>query len=179
MFNHLLQISSFKSGPQNYTTPVWAIIVFTILFTGVHGYALSFTPGNELVRMFIASFVKVVVLGVVMLGWMRSVKVSEFFKSTLMLFIFVSLLAEIVKLPLTTLIRDAKLTSDVTTAAILSIPLIAVTIWQYLVWYYGLNQVAGRTKAEVIAVIICFVLVSEVAGYVTSMVGMDLQGFEE
>lgn len=63
MLNNLLQIASFKSGPQNFTTGIFAVIVVALLFTGVQGYALSLSPGNELIRMFVASFLKVLVLG--------------------------------------------------------------------------------------------------------------------
>jgi len=177
MFNHLLQIASFKSGPQHFSTPVWALIVFIILFTGVQGFSLSLSPGNEMIRMFVASFLKMVVLGIVLLGWMRSVHISTHFKSTFMMIVFISLLAEIVKLPLTTMIRDAKLTSDVTIAAVLSIPLIGVAIWQYAVWFYGLKQVGERSKGEIIAVMISLVLVSEVVGFVLSKIGSPVEGF--
>jgi hypothetical protein len=177
MFNHLLQIASFKSGPQHFNTPVWVLIVFILLFTGVQGYSLSLSPGNEMIRMFVASFIKMLVLGGVLLGWMRSVNISAHFMSTFMMIVFVALLVEIVKLPLTTIIRDAKLTSDVTTAAVLSIPLIAVAIWQYLVWFYGLKQVGERTKGEILAVMISLVLVSEVVGFVLSKIGSPVEGF--
>jgi len=177
MFVHMLQIASFKSKPQNFDTPVWAVIIILLLFTVVQGYALSLSPGNELVRMFVASVLKMIVVGGFVFGWMKSVNVSKYFLSTMAVIAVTSLLAEVVKLPLTMMIRDAKGTSDVTTAAILSIPLLAVVAWQYAVWFYALKSVSERRKGEIIAVMISMVMVSEVVGFVLSKVGSPVEGF--
>ncbi|PCI71467.1 MAG: hypothetical protein COB26_01165 [Piscirickettsiaceae bacterium] len=177
MFTHLLQIASFKSRPQNFTTPAWIIVITMLLFTGVQGYALSLSPGNELIRMLVASLLKIVVIAGLLLGWMRSIKAAPHFNSLLLVIVLTSLFAEIVKLPLTTMIRDAKLTSDVTFAAILSIPLLAVIIWQYSVWYYSLKQVSERSKGEIVTVMITLVLISEVVGFVLSKIGSPVEGF--
>ena len=177
MFTHLLQIASFKSKPQNFMTPMWAVLFCSVIFAGVQGYALSLSPGNELIRMIVASLIKVVVITGLLLGWMRSIKASPYFLSTLFVIIFISLLAEIIKLPLTTMIRDAKMTSDVTIAALLSIPLLAIVAWQYAVWYYSLKQVSERSRSEIVAVIITLVLISEVVGFVLSKIGSPIEGF--
>lgn len=177
MFTHLLQIASFKSKPQNFKAITWVVVIFGLLFAGVQGFAMSLTPGNELIRVLVAGLFKVIVLAALLLGWIRSIDRGTHYSSTLLVLFFVSLLSEIVKLPMVTMIRDAKLTSDMITAIIISIPLVAVTVWQYAVWFYTLKVVSDRTKGEVVAVIITLVLISEVVGSVLSEIGAPLGGF--
>ncbi|ORU90444.1 MAG: hypothetical protein A6F71_05620 [Cycloclasticus sp. symbiont of Poecilosclerida sp. M] len=178
MFNHLLQIASFKSGPQHFKTPIWAVVVCALLFVVVQAYALSLTPGNDLIRMVVASTLKTAVLAALLFGWMSSVDCKQDFLSVLMAFVFVSLLAEVVKLPLTQMVRDLKDTGDAITALLISIPIWAIMVWNIWVLYYCVKQVAQRGTVEVIVVIIVFVMVSEVAGSVFSQVGVpiDLMG---
>lgn len=177
MFNHLLQIASFKSGPQNFKTPIWAIVIFTVLFSLVQGYALSLSPGNELIRMIVASALKIVVISALLYGWLSSVDSKENFLSILMVFVFVSLLAEVVKLPLTQIVRDLKATNDVLIALLVSIPLWGIMLWNVWVFYYALKQVVKRGPVEIIAVIITLVLISEVVGSVLSKIGSPVEGF--
>jgi len=177
MFTHLLQIASFKSKPQNFESPVWAILVLSSLFIGVQGYALSLSPGNELIRMFVASSIKLMVIAGILFLWIRSVDASPYYKSTLMVIVFVSLLTEVVKLPLSTMIRETKQDADVVMAVAYSLPLGAMVVWQYWVWYYAIKEASERSKAEIITIMITLVLISEVAGSVFSQVGAPVEGF--
>jgi len=177
MFTHLLQIASFKSKPQNFESSIWAILICGLLFIGVQGYALSLSPGNELIRMFVASSVKLIVIAGILFLWIRSVDAGPYFKSTLMVIIFVSLLTEIVKLPLSTMIRQTKQDADVVMAVVYALPLWGIVVWQYWVWYYAIKGVSERSKAEVITIMITLVLISEVAGSILSQIGAPVEGF--
>jgi hypothetical protein len=177
MFNHLLQIASFKSGPQHFKTPLWAIIVFTLLFSLVQGYALSLTPGNELIRMLVASGLKIFVMGLLLYGWMRSVDCKENFLSVLMVILFVSLLAEVVKMPLTQMVRELKFTGEALVALMISIPILAIMLWTVWVFYYAIKEATQRSTGEIIVVVITLVTVSEVVGFVLSKIGSAIEGF--
>ena len=177
MFTHLLQIASFKSKPQNFESPVWAILLLATMFVGVQGYALSLSPGNELIRMFVASSIKLVVVAGILYVWIRSVDAGSYFKSTLVVIIFASLLTEIVKLPLSTMIRQTEQDADVVMAILYSLPLWGVIVWQYWVWFYAMKESSERSKTEVITMMITLILISEVAGSVLSKIGGPVEGF--
>ncbi|ORU91545.1 MAG: hypothetical protein A6F70_00245 [Cycloclasticus sp. symbiont of Bathymodiolus heckerae] len=178
MFTHLMQIASFKSGPQNFDTPNWVIVLFGTLFVVVYGFALSLSPGNIAERMYVASFLKCLVIGSILYAWMRSIGLRKHFKSTFLVLIFAMLLAEIVKLPLSTMVRETKMDSDVVMGVIYSIPIWAIVVWNYLVWYYGIQQATARSKTEVLVVMVTVFMLSEVAGSVFSSVGVQLGGFD-
>jgi len=177
MFTHLLQIASFKSGPQNFETKNWALVLLGLLFIVVYGYSLSLSPGNELIRMFTLSAIKLLVIGALLLGWMQPTGMMKDFKSTYLVLIFAMLLAEILKLPLTTMVRETKMTSDVVMGVIYSIPIWALVVWNYCVWYYGIQQATKRSKVEIILVMVTLFMLSEVAGSTFSSIGTQLGGF--
>jgi len=177
MFTHLLQIASFKSGPQNFETKTWAIALLGLLFIIVYGYSLSLSPGNELIRMFAASAIKLSVIGALLFGWMQPTGMGKEFKSTFLVLIFAMLLVEILKLPLTSMVRETKMTSDVVMGVIYSIPIWALVVWNYCVWYYGISQATKRSKTEIILVMVTLFMLSEVAGSTFSSVGKTLGGF--
>jgi len=143
----------------------------------VQAYSLSFSPGNDLLRMTVASSIKLVVISALLYGWMSSVGCEADFASSLLVIIFVSLLSELAKMPLSMMIKQTKQTADIGQAILLSIPYWAVIVWQYSVWYYALKEVSQRAKAEVVTVMVALVLISEVAGSVFSKVGSPVEGF--
>ena len=171
MFTHLLQIASFKSSVQNFSTPTWALVFVALTYIAFQGFALGQSPGNEMVRMFAASALKLVVVSGILYAWLKSVDAVSSFASSLMALIFIALLAEFIKLPLAMLVRETKATADLLMALVWSVPLWATIVWQYAVWYYVLKQVAPRGKGEIIAIIIALVLISEVVGSVLSKIG--------
>lgn len=177
MLTHLLQIASFKSKPQNMVAPLWSILVASLFLVVIQAYALSFTPGNELLRMAFASAIKLVVIAGLMYGWMRSVNCNTHFAASLLVIVVISVLSEVVKLPLGMMIKDTRQTAEVIKAIALSLPYWAVIAWQYSVWYYVFKEVSQRSKAEVVTVMVSLVLISEVAGSVLSKVGLPVEGF--
>ena len=120
---------------------------------------------------------KVIVVGGILYGWMRSIKMSSHYVSTLLVIILVSLIAGIFKFPLTSIIRDAEATVDTIMAIIWSVPLLAIFAWQYAVWYYTLEQVSNRTKTEVLAVLFTLAVIPAVVGTVLSKLGSPVGGF--
>ncbi|ORU92609.1 MAG: hypothetical protein A6F72_05215 [Cycloclasticus sp. symbiont of Poecilosclerida sp. N] len=177
MFNHLLQIASFQSKPQNFKSPIWAILLFSIFFIAVQGYALSLSPGNDLTRMMVASFLKILTIAALLFMWLNSLKQGEHFPSTFLVIVVTSFMTELIKFPLSTMIRETEMNQDVMMAIVYSLPLWATVIWQYCVWYYVLKEVSSRAKGELITVMIVLVMVSEVAGSVLSQIGAPVEGF--
>ncbi len=176
MFNHLLQIASFQSNTKNFKGAAWAVIIFSICFIAVQGYALSFSPGNELIRMMVASFLKIVTIGALLFMWIKSLRKGEHFASTFLVLILTSFLAELVKFPMSTMVRETKVIGDVMMAIVYSLPIWAVVVWQYGVWYYVLKGMSDRSKSEIITVMIVLVMVSEVVGSVLSKIGAPVEG---
>lgn len=174
MFTHLLQIASFKSGPQHFKTPIYALIMVAVLYIGVQSFVLSLSPGNELIRMLVASVLKALVLAAVLFAWMKSTNLEEHFPSTLMVVFFAFLLAEVIKMPLSAMVRETKDTADLVMALVYSVPIWATMAWSYLVFYYVVKQISDRSKGELIGVVFTCALVSEVAGSVFSQVGTQL-----
>ncbi|MEO1888654.1 MAG: hypothetical protein ABGX33_01905 [Cycloclasticus sp.] len=176
MFNHLLHIASFQSNTKNFKGAAWAVIVFALCFIVVQGYALSFSPGNELIRMMVASFLKILTIGVLLYMWIKSVGQGDHFASTFLVIILTSFLTELVKFPMSTMVRETKVVGDVMMGVIYSLPIWAVVVWQYSVWYYTLKAVSDRAKSEIITVMIVLVMVSEVVGSVLSKIGSPVEG---
>ena len=177
MLTHLLQVASFKSKPQHFSAPGWLVLVLGVLLLLVQAYALNRSLGGELHRMVVASGIKLLVLGALLYGWMRSVDAEGVFASSLLVILAVSLVSEVGKLPLSIMIRETKKTADVGSAVLFSMPYWALIAWQYSVWFYVLREASQRAKVEVLTVIITLVLVSEVAGSVLSKIGSPIEGF--
>jgi hypothetical protein len=176
MFNHLLQIASFKSGPQHFKSNIAVPILIAILFIAIEAVLLDLTPGNELHLMAIQSTLKVIVIWVFMYTWLKSCDVRDGLNSTITAMLFVALIAEIIRLPLWDMIRGTKESAQVVLALGLSIIAVGVVAWQYSVWYYILKQMTQRSMGEIIAVLISIVVISEVVGSVAIQIGAPIGG---